>query len=310
MYVLEIKNLFKKVSDEFSLKDINLTIENGDFVSLIGKNGAGKTTLLRILSGLIKYDKGKVFIDGIPVEKSNKVNKVIGIVQQYKGMPDTLTVQEYIKFQARLKNADSKLLNDLIEISGLSKFSNQYLSTLSGGNLRKMHIMFSIMHKPKLVIMDEPTVGLDPVVRKEMWDYIYGLREIGISAIISTHYLDEAEQLGNKIAIIDNGNLLTSGTKEQVKELYTSEDGLDILTVDDENALEILKYIIELNLNFITKSEVMGNRVRVYTDSLDFSYLPTLVNLLSEHNFKIKTIKFLEPSIEELLMKISSFKTA
>jgi len=306
MCILQTNNLYKKVSNKFSIRDINLQIESGDFLALIGRNGAGKTTLLRIVSGLLKYDKGQVLINGIPVEKSNKVNKLIGIVQQSKGLPDSLTVKEYIKFQARLRNADTKLLNDLIEISGLTEFYNQYLSTLSGGNLRKLHIMLSIMNKPKLVIMDEPTVGLDPVVRKDMWSYIHSLKELGISAIISTHYLDEAEELGNKVAIIDNGRIVASGTKAEIKKIYNEDNGLEIDAIDINDAINLSNDIKKSNLDFIKSVNVFGKRIKILTTEFDYSYLPIIVKLIAEWNYKIKMIKFLDLSIEDVLLKISS----
>ncbi|SCY96301.1 ABC transporter ATP-binding protein [Alkaliphilus peptidifermentans] len=308
MDILQTCELYKKVSDKFSLKNINLNIESGDFLALIGKNGAGKTTLLRIISGLLRYDTGKVLIDGIPVEKSSKVNKLIGIVQQSKGLPDSLTVQEYVRFQGRLRNADIKVLNGLIEISGLTEYYNQYLSTLSGGNLRKLHIMLSIMHKPKLVIMDEPTVGLDPIVRRDIWKYIYSLKELGISAIISTHYIDEAEILSDKIAIIDNGSIVTSGTKDEIKKLYNEENGLEVTLIDNNEALSFLNEIAKLNIDFIKSANVFNDKVKIITNGYDCSYLLLISKFLAEGAYKVKMIKLLDLSIEDVLVKIISPK--
>ncbi|WP_050491617.1 ABC transporter ATP-binding protein [Clostridium botulinum] len=304
MCILKTENLNKRVTDAFGLKDINLQINEGEFVSIIGQNGAGKTTLLRILSGLSKFDSGKVTICNIPINKSRKVNQYLGIVQQSKGMPDTLTVEEYIKFQSRLRSADPNLLNKLIDTFDIKKFYNQQLSTLSGGNLRKLHIMIAIMHNPKIVIMDEPTVGLDPVVRNDMWNFIKELKKIGISVLISTHYLDEAEALGDKIIILNNGEIVNSGNVEDVKKEYAKDYGLTIEFVDKEEAEKFINIINDLKIPFVKSVSSMLNVVKVYTDVLEYSYLPRLVGFIKEYSLKITGIEFFKLTLEEILLAI------
>lgn len=302
MDILRTEKLNKRVSDTFSLQDINIQINEGEFVSLIGKNGAGKTTLLRVLSGLSKFDSGKVTICDIPISKRNKVNQYLGIIQQAKGLPDTLTVKEYINFQCRMRKGDPAMLEQLVDILDIKQFYNQYLSSLSGGNLRKIHIIIAIVHKPKIVIMDEPTAGLDPVVRCDMWNFIKGLKQLGISALISTHYLDEADNLADNLIILNEGKVVSTGKTEDIKKEYLKDHGLTLEFDTPAQAARYAGILQELQLPFVKTVANELNYSKVNTDAPNSNYLYQLSKLAEQSELALKGISFYKLTLEDILL--------
>lgn len=303
MNIVSIQNLYKNYGKKKCLEDINLTLKEGEFLSLIGKNGAGKTTLIRILTGILKFNSGSVLINEIPIKKTKKINKLIGVVQQDKGLPEQLTVHEYVLFQAKLKKVERKFAEQLLDISDLRKFENTLIDFLSGGSRRKLHIMTSIINKPRLLIMDEPTVGLDPIVRKDIWNYIKILKGMGVSAVISTHYLKEAEELGDKIAVIDNGKVIHYGTKSEIESLCALENGIELETFTDQPK-EVVEFLFSQNLEYVNQIRTEKNKIKLFTDRVDYSFLPDIVRRLDKKMHHIKMIKYFEFSLNDILEKI------
>lgn len=308
MELLRINGLRKKVNDNFTLNINNLSLNKGEFMIMIGKNGAGKTTLSRIICGFLSFDAGDINIDGISIKNNKEIGRLIGYVQQSKGLPEELTVNEYLKHQMKMKKCSEEELGMLITVSQLDYFKMHRISALSEGNKRKLHILSSILHKPKLLIMDEPTIGLDPLVRVDIYNYISGLRKLNISAIISTHYLDEVKYLGDKISIIDNGEIILNCMKNDLKNFFGNEYGIEI-ELNDKNKVDYMKeYFLEKTFDFIKHIEHEAGMLKIFTDEHDIDYIPLIVEEIAKAGCKIVMIKKMEMSIENFLLDVMKSK--
>ena len=220
--MVHIENLVKRYGDLTALNHLELDIREGEIFGLLGPNGSGKTTAISCLLSLLKYDRGEVKIFGEEMKPdSYKIKEQIGIVLQNVAVFDELTVQENIDYFCGLYIRDRKrrkeLVEDAIEFTGLEDFRKMYPKKLSGGLLRRLNIACGIAHKPRLIIMDEPFVGLDPKASHLLKTIMREICDSGSAIFFSTHVLEVAEKLCDKIAIIKAGKLIRSGTMEEVK---------------------------------------------------------------------------------------------
>lgn len=219
--VLEIKNIEKSYNSFVALKNISLKVNSGEFVVLLGPNGAGKSTLFSIISGLSRADKGNCIIDGFNIAQDGKeALKRLGVVFQQPTIDLELTVKENLFFHSRLHGLEllkvKKIIERELSISRLEKKINNKVKTLSGGERRKIELIRSLLHKPKMLLMDEPTVGLDPGSRVDLLKKIIKLKVKGsLSILWTTHLVDEAEK-ADKIIILNKGKIQAIGTKAQI----------------------------------------------------------------------------------------------
>ncbi len=232
-HIIEINNLVKryKKAKANAVNDVSFYVEEGAFFSLLGPNGAGKTTAISILTTLLSKTSGEVKIDGFDVEKqADKVRRIIGVIFQNPSLDLNLTAEENIRFHANLYNLypyrpsfnlmDAKYKKDVLRLAkilGIRKAIFDPVKTLSGGMKRKLEIIRSLMHKPKVLFLDEPTTGLDPVSRKNLWQYLRQMRqETKTTIFLTTHYLEEAEG-SDYVVILDNGKIVAKGSPEEIK---------------------------------------------------------------------------------------------
>ena len=300
MNILQIKDLFKSYDKNYILDNINLTILTGSIYYIIGENGSGKTTLLKIISGLLYYDKGEVFIDGVPVSKSKIIKNLIGYLSQSKGLPRDLTVKEYLTFQANTRRCDKQYAFELLEHAQLNLSSDKMIYKLSEGNQRKLAVITTLLHKPRLLIMDEPTVGLDPLVRDELCTYISSLKKFGLTAIIASHYLEEAEKFGDKILLLSNGKLLYEGTQSEFYTKYKFETGLELELINKEENSECIEFMEKNNIPFAKSFDERYDKIRIIAYEYSNEHLPFVVDLL-KHNFNIKKIAYIGYSLNDLV---------
>jgi len=199
-----------------ALRGISFSVNSGEVFSLLGPNGAGKTTTVKILSCVLKPTKGKVSVLGFNVpEMCNEVRKIVGIVpQEFQGFSD-LTVEDNIKYFSGLYNKKSDI-DELIDILDLKKYVKTKFKQLSGGYKRRVAIACALAGEPKILYLDEPTVGLDPKSRRNLWDIVRDLKRSGITVLLTTHYLDEAEILSDKVAVIYDGRIVRIGTPREL----------------------------------------------------------------------------------------------
>ena len=223
MKAIRINNLRKEYKDVVAVNDLNLEIEEGELFSLLGVNGAGKTTTIKMLSTLVKPTSGDAIIYDYSILKDeNNIKEIIDISMQETAVARKLTVDENIEFYAKLSGQNDEQINDskkfIYDTFGLDKVANKIASKLSGGWQRKLSIALALVSKPKVLFLDEPTLGLDVIARRELWKTIKSLKG-KMTIILTTHYMEEAEALSDHIGIMKDGNLLFVGTKD---ELFTS----------------------------------------------------------------------------------------
>ena len=217
-HVIDVHNLTKSFSGKTVVNKLSLQISPGEIYGFLGPNGSGKTTFIRLLCGLLRPDSGSGICLGFDILKeAQKIKPLVGYMAQHFSLYEDLSVRENLTFMARVykvKNIRS-VVDDTIERMGLTRFANQLAGTLSGGWKQRLALAACLLHQPKLLLLDEPTAGVDPKARRDFWDDIYALAADGISSLISTHYMDEAERC-HRLAYLAYGSLLVAGTAEEV----------------------------------------------------------------------------------------------
>ena len=225
MYSIKTKKLTKKFKDKVAVDGIDLQIKNGELFALLGINGAGKTTTIKMLSGLILPTSGDIEIENMDIKKDIfKIKEILNVSPQETAIAPNLTVKENLDFMAgvyQISNKEEKI-NELIKKFKLEEILNKRAKTLSGGWQRRLSIAISLINEPKILFLDEPTLGLDVIARKELWKVINELKG-KITIILTTHYMEEAESLADRIGIMANGKLVDVGTsKELIKKTKTN----------------------------------------------------------------------------------------
>ena len=218
MIAIETKDLVKKFKDKVAVNGINLNIEQGELFALLGTNGAGKTTTIKMLSGLILPTSGSINILSMDMKKNIiKIKAILNVSPQETAIAPNLTVKENLEFMAGVYQIDNKdkKINELIKLFKLDEVLNKRAKTLSGGWQRKVSIAISLINDPKMLFLDEPTLGLDVIARKELWKVIEELKG-KITIILTTHYMEEAEKLSDRIGIMANGNIVDVGTAKEL----------------------------------------------------------------------------------------------
>ena len=248
--VIQIKGVKKAFKDVEVLKGVDFEVEQGGIFALLGSNGAGKTTMIRIMSTLLKADAGSVVINGFDIEKNPRnIRGSISLTGQFAAIDDILTGRENLQMIAKLRHVKNpkEVANELINRFGMSEAADRRVSTYSGGMKRRIDIAMSLVGNPKLIFLDEPTTGLDPEARLEVWNIVKELTAGGTTVFLTTQYLEEAEQLANKIAILHGGKIIALDTLEGLKKLLPPAK---VEYVEKQPTLE------ELFLTIIGKKEV------------------------------------------------------
>lgn len=214
--VLEVAGLAYRVSPEFGLHGIDFDVNAGEGVAIIGSNGAGKTTLIRLIAGLLKPQAGDVTVCGTEARRWGKVSRHIGYVQQSKELPDGVTVEEYLRHQLRLHRADPARLGELLALADLADHASQYARTLSGGSQRKLHIITAVAHRPDLLILDEPTAGLDPSAQQTLLHLLADLKGDGVGVLFASHHRYELDALADSVVVLHGGRQVKDASLEDV----------------------------------------------------------------------------------------------
>ena len=225
MYSIETRQLTKKFKEKVAVDGINLQIKKGELFALLGTNGAGKTTTIKMLSGLILPTAGDIEIENMDIKKDIfKIKEILNVSPQETAIAPNLTVKENLEFMAGVYQINNKKekINELIKQFKLEEILNKRAKTLSGGWQRRLSIAISLINNPKILFLDEPTLGLDVIARKELWKVIYELKG-KITIVLTTHYMEEAESLSDRIGIMANGKLVDVGTsKELIRKTKTN----------------------------------------------------------------------------------------
>lgn len=252
--VVKIENLVKRYKELTALDHLNIEIKEGEIFGLLGPNGSGKTTAINCLLSLLNFDKGNIEIFGKKMTPTSyDIKKQIGVIMQNVAVLDELTVYENIDFFCGLYIKDKKIrkqyVQEAIEFAGLGDFTKFYPKKLSGGLLRRLNIACGIAHKPKLIILDEPTVAVDPQSRNRILEGIQELNKNGATVIYTSHYMEEVEQICTRIAIIDKGKNIAIGTKDELKKMIHNTETITIETMELSNGtikkIKSLEHIYE-----------------------------------------------------------------
>jgi len=220
---IQVKGLHKSYRELHVLKGVDFEVEKGSIFALLGSNGAGKTTIVKILSTLLKQDSGEATVNGFDViSKPGNVRQSISLTGQFAAVDDVLTGRENLVMIARLRHLDNprQVAEDLLARFGLTDAADRKTSTYSGGMRRRLDIAMSLVGKSQLIFLDEPTTGLDPEARIEVWRIVKDLADSGTTVFLTTPYLEEAEQLADRIAILHEGKIIVNGTLAELKKLF------------------------------------------------------------------------------------------
>lgn len=304
--IIEVANLVKKYKNAkvFAVDDVSFYVEEGAFFSLLGPNGAGKTTIISILTTLLKPTQGSVSLNGIDIAaQPNKVRELIGVIFQKPSLDINLTAEENVRFHANLYSLfpyrpSFKMMSEeykdrvemLAKVVGLSDSDlHKPVKSLSGGMKRKLEIIRSLMHKPKVLFLDEPTTGLDPVSRRSLWEYLQKVRkEEKTTIFLTTHYLEEAEG-ADYICIIDNGKLVAKGTPSEIKASLIEK----YLVVDSKDRSELKKNLASIKVDYEGEGPF-----KVIPNGLDFQ------DIISKIPIKLNYIDIHNPTLEDAYLEI------
>lgn len=303
--VIEVKGLVKEYGELTAVDSIDLQIEEGEIFGLLGPNGSGKTTTISCILSLINYNRGRIKIFGKDMSaKAYDIKKDIGIVLQEIAVFDELSVEENIKYFCSLYVEDKKLCEKYVEEAmqfvGIEEFRKFRPKKLSGGLLRRLNIACGIAHKPKLIILDEPTVAVDPQSRNNILEGIVKLNKKGATVLYTSHYMDEIEQICTDIAIMDKGKIIAKGTKEEIKDMIGVEENIEIvLSKVPEEFIAKIK-----NNSNIKEYSVNGNEVKVISKKGKHS-LSKLLEYVNECDIKIKKLTSKEPTLNDVFLEIT-----
>ena len=289
----------KKATGINALNNITLEVKQGEIFGLLGPNGAGKTTFLSILAGTVVKTKGKVNVWGFDLDKNpRQVRASIGIVPQEVNLDAFFSPKKLLDLQAGLygiKNSQ-KITETILKLVSLNEQANSYSRNLSGGMKRRLLIAKAMVHQPPILVLDEPTAGVDVELRKNLWENVKELNKIGVTIILTTHYLFEAQEMCNRIAIINKGNLVAlDTTKKLLERIKTKKITFKLKEFDSNLVLKLphIKFSIE------SKDSISVNYEK---ESIDFEQL---INYLKEKNLKILDISIDEGNLEDVFIQLT-----
>ncbi len=305
MAIIEVKNISKSFKEIRAVEQVNLSVKEGEVFGLLGPNGAGKSTLISMISTLLKSDDGEININGINVKKqSSRAKEMLGLVPQDIALYPTLTAEENLKFWGRMYGLKGKLLKDRVhealEIAGLEERAKGRIDTFSGGMKRRINIAVALLHKPRILIMDEPTVGIDPQSRNFILETILKLNKEGTTILYTSHYMEEVEYLCSRIGIIDHGKIIAIGSKTELKEIIGNKDTINIKVAHFNEA--ILKEINEIPE--IDKAQYDEDHLTLIAKDGSL-IIGRLVSMLEEKGCKALSINIQKPDLEDVFLHLT-----
>jgi ABC-2 type transport system ATP-binding protein len=289
-----------------AVRSINFAVKKGEIFGLLGPNGAGKTTTMRMLCTLLTPTSGTATIAGYDLlSQQESVRKSIGYVSQVGGMERETSGRENLLLQARLygmsQSAAQARIADILRFLQLESFANRRTSTYSGGQRRIFDLASGIVHEPQLLFLDEPSTGLDPQNRAHVWEHVKQLNERGATIFLSTHYLEEADALCSRVAIIDHGNIVALGSPSELKRQISG----DVVSLGFADAETVSRALAALSASSCVKdSTTVGETLNLHVEQGDDN-LPALMVLLHQQNIPIKNIRLSRPSLDDVFLKLT-----
>lgn len=309
--ILEVRDLVKKYGSFSAVKGISFAIQEGEIFSLLGPNGAGKTTTLSVLSTLYAPTSGDATVGGHSVvAEPMAVRQLIGVVPQDLAIYDDLTARENLSFWGQMYGLKGAALKSRIEEVlmqiGLSDKADQRIKTYSGGMKRRVNIGIGLLHKPRLLFMDEPTVGIDPQSRRAILDSVKELNRQGMTVLYTTHYMEEAQELSNRIGIIDHGELIALGTQSELTRQVGEKEAI-LLTLGEGAAGQGLATALGAAVEAIPgvlKADVQEDRLTIITEEAEDSLAPVIMKA-NDLGVKIRSVDIQEPNLEAVFLHLT-----
>jgi ABC-2 type transport system ATP-binding protein len=304
--IIEIKNVVKKFGDFTAVGGIDIGIKKGEIFGLLGPNGAGKSTTISMILGLLSPTSGKILVDGVDVQEDpEKVRKNMGIVTQETVVEPELTGEQNLMIFGRLYHIPaSELQKDIdfaLELADLTAFRNVCAGTYSGGMKRRLETAKSLMHAPEILLLDEPTTGLDIQNRAKMWNVLRNInKNQNVTILLTTQYLEEADQLCNRIGIIDHGKLIALGTPSELRQRLGMSNFIEV-SADKEDLQKVAAVFKKAGL----EPQVLTNKVVASGGSRPTEKIESLVKAIVASKIAIHNISMHEPTIDDVFLKLT-----
>lgn len=305
--ILEVRDLVKKYGDLVAVKGISFDIQEGEIFSLLGPNGAGKTTTISILSTLLTPTSGDASVCGYSVTKEPMaVKKSIGVVPQEIALYDEMSALENLKFWGQMYNLSGKALtmrvDEVLEQIGLKDRAKERIKTYSGGMKRRVNIAVGLLHKPRLLFMDEPTVGIDPQSRRAILESVKDLNQSGMTILYTTHYMEEAQELSDRVGIIDYGELIALGTQAELTAQVGETDTLILHLGEQEDPVYLAESLS--GMDGVLKANPTDHEVAIVTPSAE-ELLAPVVSRVNELGYSIYSVDMREPNLEAVFLHLT-----
>ncbi len=307
MSFIEVENLVKRYGQNEVVSNLSFTIEKGELFGLLGPNGAGKSTTISMISSLLKPTSGTIKIDGMDiVDNPKQAKKYIGLVPQDIALYPTLTAEDNLKFWGKMYNIRGEKLKErvdkVLDIANLKDKRKCRIETFSGGMKRRINIAVALMHEPQIIIMDEPTVGIDPQSRNHILESVKMLNKEGVTVIYTSHYMEEVEYLCNRVAIVDMGKIIAVDDKEVLKKMIADTERIEIkvsgLTDESRNMLE--GYVKEICKN----SKITDNIIVIKTEKASM-ILVKVMEKINELHINVMQTKIDTPNLESVFLSLT-----
>lgn len=305
--ILQVQNLVKKYGDFTAVKGVSFDIQQGEIFSLLGPNGAGKTTTISMLSTLYDPTGGDATIAGHSIRKDPMaVRRAIGVVPQDLALYEDLTARENLEFWGQMYNLGGKALasriEEVLEQIGLTERAKDRVRTFSGGMKRRVNIGVGLLHKPQLLFMDEPTVGIDPQSRRAILDTVKDLNALGMTVLYTTHYMEEAAELSHRVGIIDHGELIALGTQKELTQQVGQTETLLLHIGENDDPADLAQSLT--GLEGVLQAQATDHEVSIITPEAE-DVLAAVVGAANERGIKIRSIDIREPNLEAVFLHLT-----
>ena len=302
---IEVQNLHKNFGEIRAVDGVSFDVEQGEIFSLLGPNGAGKTTTISMLSCLLRPDDGDAVVLGHSVRKDPMgVKSVLGVVPQEIALYEDLSARENLTFWGKMYGLRGAALksrvDEMLEVIGLADLAKDYIKKYSGGMKRRVNIGIALLHRPQVIYMDEPTAGIDPQSRRSILDSVLKLKDEGTTVLYTTHYMEEAQELSDHIAILDHGKLIASGTHEELVKIVGAMDRITV-TINTESARVIEAWKAVKGVKQVTAED--GTLTILADDSN--RVLPRLFETAASNGVRITSVAIQEPNLETVFLHLT-----
>lgn len=300
--IIETEGISKRYDDFLAVNSVDLEVPENSIYGVLGPNGAGKTTLISMLCTILHPTSGRGMVNGYDiVREARKVRESIGIVFQSRALDDILTGREHLEMHAALygvpRDIRERRIDEVLELIALGDKADEYVKTYSGGMKRRLEIGRGLIHHPRVLFLDEPTLGLDPQTRESIWRYIERLnREEDVTVLLTTHYMEEADKLCDEVAIMSRGEIIKADSPSNLKR----ELGADTITVRVDRAEEFHELLVKQE--YVKKAYLVDDEVKVLVERGE-NLVPEIVNLAARTGFYVRSVELEHPTLEDVFIR-------